>query len=820
MKLTQLIETKERPYIVVHAKKGKHETHAKSSYEAVKNAAEHWGLKSTAGIDAHLADVEHVAEETITEGPCDVAKPEEIEKMSGEEYDKYAQWKKDCEAEERTTPLSTKRLESEVTEKGPGFHKGAVARAAAKPKSGNAYTNFASNIKKIVTRNYNPIGKSAMFNSKSNDGKRLESFDDYHGDMSQEEYDQEVDNSQMEYAVWVGGTEVNDKWLTYDEAIALYDKYKAQGYDDIKLDARLKEGSFWGRDDMVKKMKDGEKASGMKKFVKIDDKGNHHGATTSDPEQWKELIAKGYKEDTGYYEGAKPDFLDLDKDGDKKEPMKKAGKTKKEVCAKEAYNPETGRDPNVDTTEWDELIAKAKKKQKEKEYANSEAGKRDPAYRHYHQYKTQEKESIKHESLASSLIASRQEKRESVKAVKEDEEAIVARDEFLKVMDMKGKTPGPGKQIDTIKKIVADKQNMQVAFDDGKMRVDLYTASAVSQVYDAVKPETQVKIDNMLRTKAGMLKMSDFAFSKLKEGLKEGKQLDEILPLVGLALGAVGRAVAGGVAKAAGSVAKAAVAKPVSTALKTRAVANTMKDKDKTVTQKAAGVAKITGVTEEELEELQAPYTGADAVIDKMGKKHKPGSPKAQMIINMKKKPVGAAKKTIVAKPLQNKTANTSGVKPAQSTVKPVGVGRGKGAGSKATQIQPGGGSAAGKAADDSATKMKQGKRGAMIGKVKSGVKKVGSFAKNIAMKGMDRSGIGNPLAASKQYADNMIEDAIKKAEELEEYPGPHKVVMPKINVNNIKKLPKFKVSGPHGQKPGSHHPPAKTPGFKASVKF
>ena len=43
-------------------------------------------------------------------------------------------------------------------EKGPGFHRGAVASAAAKPKSGgNAYTNFASNIKKIATRNYNPI---------------------------------------------------------------------------------------------------------------------------------------------------------------------------------------------------------------------------------------------------------------------------------------------------------------------------------------------------------------------------------------------------------------------------------------------------------------------------------------------------------------------------------------------------------------------------------------------------------------------------------------------------------------------------------------
>jgi hypothetical protein len=63
----------------------------------------------------------------------------------------------------------------------------------------------------------------------------------------------------------------------------------------------LKEGSFWGRDDMVKKMKDEEKAAGMKKFVKIDDKGNHHGTTTSDKEKWKELIAKGYEEDKDYY---------------------------------------------------------------------------------------------------------------------------------------------------------------------------------------------------------------------------------------------------------------------------------------------------------------------------------------------------------------------------------------------------------------------------------------------------------------------------------------------------------------------------------------
>ena len=55
-------ESEERPYVCVHAKKGKHECKAKSSYEAAKKAATHWKMKSTAGIDAHLADKEKVAE--------------------------------------------------------------------------------------------------------------------------------------------------------------------------------------------------------------------------------------------------------------------------------------------------------------------------------------------------------------------------------------------------------------------------------------------------------------------------------------------------------------------------------------------------------------------------------------------------------------------------------------------------------------------------------------------------------------------------------------------------------------------------------------
>ena len=49
-------EAEEKHYMCVHADKGTHKCTAKSSYEAAKKAAEMWGMKSTAGIDAHLME--------------------------------------------------------------------------------------------------------------------------------------------------------------------------------------------------------------------------------------------------------------------------------------------------------------------------------------------------------------------------------------------------------------------------------------------------------------------------------------------------------------------------------------------------------------------------------------------------------------------------------------------------------------------------------------------------------------------------------------------------------------------------------------------
>jgi len=52
----EVYEAKMNKYICVHAKKGKFECEAETSYGAAKKAAAHWKMKSTAGIDAYLVE--------------------------------------------------------------------------------------------------------------------------------------------------------------------------------------------------------------------------------------------------------------------------------------------------------------------------------------------------------------------------------------------------------------------------------------------------------------------------------------------------------------------------------------------------------------------------------------------------------------------------------------------------------------------------------------------------------------------------------------------------------------------------------------------
>ena len=73
--------------------------------------------------------------------------------------------------------------------------------------------------------------------------------------------------------------------------------------------------------------------------------------------------------------------------------------------------------------------------------------------------------------------------------------------------------------IDTLRMIVKDKQHQTVMFKSGKAIVDLFTASAMVQVYDALKkPEMKKTFEKMIGDKAGFLKTQAFAMKMLSGG--------------------------------------------------------------------------------------------------------------------------------------------------------------------------------------------------------------------------------------------------------------------------------------------------------------
>lgn len=70
--------------------------------------------------------------------------------------------------------------------------------------------------------------------------------------------------------------------------------------------------------------------------------------------------------------------------------------------------------------------------------------------------------------------------------------------------------------IQHLEGIVRDKQAKAVPFMDGKGKVDMFTASAVTKVFDAVNDENQRKMLNMIGTRAGFMKIADFAMKQAR----------------------------------------------------------------------------------------------------------------------------------------------------------------------------------------------------------------------------------------------------------------------------------------------------------------
>ena len=71
--------------------------------------------------------------------------------------------------------------------------------------------------------------------------------------------------------------------------------------------------------------------------------------------------------------------------------------------------------------------------------------------------------------------------------------------------------------VDTLRKIVKDKQHQTVMFDKGKAMVDLFTASAMVAVYNALKqPALKKKFEDMIKSKEGFMKTQAFAMKMAK----------------------------------------------------------------------------------------------------------------------------------------------------------------------------------------------------------------------------------------------------------------------------------------------------------------
>lgn len=77
--------------------------------------------------------------------------------------------------------------------------------------------------------------------------------------------------------------------------------------------------------------------------------------------------------------------------------------------------------------------------------------------------------------------------------------------------------------LDALRKIVDERHMTEVPFKDGGVEVDMFTASAVLKVYDAVNPENKEKMKKVMSTFDGFVKLSDFAFKqRTNESTKKG----------------------------------------------------------------------------------------------------------------------------------------------------------------------------------------------------------------------------------------------------------------------------------------------------------
>ena len=71
--------------------------------------------------------------------------------------------------------------------------------------------------------------------------------------------------------------------------------------------------------------------------------------------------------------------------------------------------------------------------------------------------------------------------------------------------------------LKVLQNIVKNKQNMKMKFKDRQAKVDLFTASAIMNVYNAVRPDNKKKLEKLMNGKiADFMKLQSFAMKQIK----------------------------------------------------------------------------------------------------------------------------------------------------------------------------------------------------------------------------------------------------------------------------------------------------------------
>ena len=78
-----------------------------------------------------------------------------------------------------------------------------------------------------------------------------------------------------------------------------------------------------------------------------------------------------------------------------------------------------------------------------------------------------------------------------------------------------------GKNIDHLRDIISGKTGNTLKFSDGTMKVDLFSASGIVQVYDKVNKMNQDKLDKMVNgSKKDFIKAQEIAFKLINKSKK------------------------------------------------------------------------------------------------------------------------------------------------------------------------------------------------------------------------------------------------------------------------------------------------------------